>query len=400
MQVSVAFQDEQFALELPGDTLVESWLGPADVGVEDPTESTRTVLEHPLDFPSVRQIVVPGDRVAIALDRSLNGAGPVLRVLAEFLQDSGVEAGDVSVVSSAGSHSSMAGKVPAGMSLVEHDPADRARLAYLSTTKEGRRIYLNRSITDADVVIPVGRLGYDPVLGYCGPWSALFPGLSDQDTLTAYRHRLAIDPPDRIRPEPRLDEPFEVSWLLGSQFHVGVVPGGLVLAGLAEQVRAQGIRCVDRLWSFEAPASAECVVAGIGAPGIEVGIGELVEGLVTASRLVNHGGKIVALSGARGSIGPSLQRLIAAGDSRDAARALRGHDADFDSVEGRRLAHVLAWADVYLKSGLDRQIVEDLSMVPLDHINDVRRVVSRSGSCLVINRAELTRATVRGGSSA
>lgn len=74
---------------------------------------------------------------------------------------------------------------------------------------------------------------------------------------------------------------------------------------------------------------------------------------------------------------------------------MRGHDADADSVEGRRLAQVLAWADVYLYSGLDRQVVEDLFMVPLDHVDDVRRIVSRSGSCLVVSRADLTRATVR-----
>ena len=183
-------------------------------------------------------MVVPGDRVAIALDRSLNGAGPVLRVLGEILHESGVEAGDVTVVTSAGSHGPLAGSClracPSWSMIRRTGPGS---LTY-RPQKKGRRIYLNRSITDADVVIPVGRLGYDPVLGYRGPWSALFPGLSDQDTLAAYRHRLAIDPPDRIRPEARLDEPFEVSWLLGSQFHLGVVPGGLGLAGRCRSGRA------------------------------------------------------------------------------------------------------------------------------------------------------------------
>ena len=190
------------------------------------------------------------------------------------------------------------------MTLVEHDPADRSRMAYLSSTKEGRRVYLNRHVTDADVVIPVGRVGYDPVLGYRGPWSVLFPGLSDQDTGAFYRHRLPADLPGRAAPPHRLDEPLEVTWLLGSQFHVGLFSGNLgmaeALAGLAEPVRDEGIRRLDRLWNFQAPARAECVVAGIGAAGAEAGIGELVEGLATASRLVNHGGKIVAVSRAGG----------------------------------------------------------------------------------------------------
>jgi hypothetical protein len=63
-------------------------------------------------------------------------------------------------------------------------------------------------------------------------------------------------------------------------------------------------------------------------------------------------------------------------------------------VTARRLAQVLAWADVYLLSGLDRQVVEDLSMVPLDDPNDARRLASRSHRCLLVSPAELTRASV------
>ncbi len=70
-----------------------------------------------------------------------------------------------------------------------HDPDDRAQIAYLASTKEGRRVYLNRLLTDADVVVPVGRLGYDPILGFRGPWSLLFPGLSDRETLRGLRDR-------------------------------------------------------------------------------------------------------------------------------------------------------------------------------------------------------------------
>ena len=138
------------------------------------------------------------------------------------------------------------------------------------------------------------------------------------------------------------------------------------------------------------------MVAGIGRPGFKAGIGDLVDGLVTASRLVDQGGKIVALSRVQGPIGPSLRRLIEAGDVRNAPAALRGHEADADSVAGRRLARVLAWADVYLLSGLDREVVEDLSMVPLDHVDEARRLVAKSPSVIVVSQADLTRATVQG----
>ncbi|MBV8487504.1 MAG: hypothetical protein JO161_04440 [Planctomycetaceae bacterium] len=56
---------------------------------------------------------------------------------------------------------------------------------------------------------------------------------------------------------------------------------------------------------------------------------------------------------------------------------------------------MLAWADVFLYSQLDRQVVEDLGMIPLDCVDDGRRLAARSSSCLLLSRAELTRATVR-----
>jgi len=399
MRGSVEFQDEQFELELSDETVVGLWNGPAGVSGEAAAVAVRDALEQPLDFPPVRQAVVPGDRVAIALDSSLGVVGPLLSVLVDLLCQSGVEPGDVTVVASAGNRARLPDQLPQGIALELHDPTDQRRLAYLATTNEGRRIYLNRHVTDADVVIPVGRLGYDPILGYRGPWSAIFPSLSNQETRASYRQTLAGDAPEQRTPRPELDETFEVSWLLGTQFHLGLVPGRSGLAeawgGLAEPVRDLAIGAVDRLWSFRPPTRAECVVAGIGSPGVPTGIDELVEGLVTASRLVTHGGKIVALSRTQGVIGPSLQRLTDAGDPKNAPAALRGHDSDPDSVAGRRLARVLAWADVYLYSGIDRQVVEDLSMVPIDHLDDARRLVARSSSCLLVSHADLTRGTVR-----
>ncbi|WP_148593314.1 lactate racemase domain-containing protein [Aquisphaera giovannonii] len=400
MHVSVEFEDQRLDLDLPEDRVVGSWQGPRGLAGADAAEAERRALDEPLDFPPVGQMVVPGDHVVIAWDSSLDHAGGLLGGLIDRLRDSGVLAEDIVVVATPGPADEQARAAVAsrGGAWEVHDPADQEQLAYLATTKDGRRIYLNRRLTDADAVIPVGRVGHDPILGYRGPWSLLFPALADAEALRSYRHHLAEDPADEPAPRVRWDESIEVDWLLGSQYQVGVVPGGdgpaAIVAGLGESVRARAVAELERLWSFRPEYGAECVVVGVGSPGRAAGIDELVEGLVTASRLVNHGGKILALSRAGGEPGPSLRRLTAVDDMRKASGALRGHDDDADSVSGRRLARVLSWADVYLLSALDRGVVEDLSMVPVDHADEARRLLSRSGACLAVSHAELTRATV------
>jgi len=401
MQVSVEYQDERLEFEVPEQHFVASWRGPAGSRPSDQLSMIRAGLENPRNFPPLRQAVVPGDRVVVAWDPTIGEAAPVLEALAQVFEEAGVEDGGLTVLSPASGRETLERVLPPGVEFAVHDPNDRAQLAYLATTKQGRRVYLNRLLTDADLVVPVGRLGFDSLMGYRGPWSALYPFLSDRDTLRAHRDLLRDEPAESSRgaAAPLLAESFEVSWLLGTQFHLGLVAGssGLfeVVAGQDSTVRDLGIATLEQNWLFVADSRAELVVVGIGRPGVVTTIEDLAKGLATATRLVQHGGKIVVLSRAVGEIGPALKQLIDADDPKKAAAALRGHEGDDDFVAARRLAHALSRADVFLLSGLSQRVVEDLSVIAIEHPDQARRIVAHSGSCLFVNHAELTRAIVR-----
>ena len=65
----------------------------------------------------------------------------------------------------------------ADTALATHDPADRGDLAYLAANDEGEPILLNRLLTDADVVLPIGCLQRRAAAGYFGIHTPLFPDL-------------------------------------------------------------------------------------------------------------------------------------------------------------------------------------------------------------------------------
>ena len=67
-----------------------------------------------------------------------------------------------------------------------------------------------------------------------------------------------------------------------------------------------------------------------------------------------------------------------------------GHEADPDYASARALAKALAWADLYLLSALRSDDVEELSMIPIERVGEVRRLIQTSTSCLVVSQAELT----------
>ncbi len=398
MRVVVEFGGESLEVDIPDEKVVATWRGPSAGDLSRPDDAVRNALESPRDFPPLKQLVVPGDRVVVAVDSTIGDVASVLDPLHKILVEAGIEPTDVTVLSTAPGSRAMERALPAGATLAVHDPNDRAGLAYLSATKQGRRIYLSRLLTDADVVIPVGRLGSDPILGHRGPWSVIFPGLSDREAIETHRGRIRDDDEGLAAPHTTasLEESFEVSWLLGTQFYIGVVPGlrgfAEIIAGRELAVREQGIAAWENHWTFHAGSRAELVVVGVGRPGLETDWNSLADGLATATRLVQHGGKIVVLSRLAEPLGPSLGRLVEADDPKRGKAVLRGHEGDPDYVAARRLAHALGWADVFLLSGLPRETVEGLSAIPLDNPEQVRRLVARAGSSSFVTAAELTRA--------
>ncbi len=239
MRVSVDFQDERVDFEIPEDRLIAAWQGPGGVAASEAPERIAEALEHPREYPPLRQAIVPGDRVVIALGANVPEVGPVLDAVCQVLESAGVERESITVLVPSEAPAGYARAIPSGLNVQAHDPDDRTELAYLATTSNERRVYLNRLMTDADFVLPVGRLGYDPVFGYEGPSGVIFPGFSDTETRRAYLAASRDAVPDRTKPSPLLKESTEVGWLLGCQFQVGLVAGA---TGLLAAVAGLGKR--------------------------------------------------------------------------------------------------------------------------------------------------------------
>src|ERR1700757_3275230 len=139
MRIVVDFQEESLEFEIPPERVVASWRGPEALGPSNVSAAIGDALEHPRDFPPLRQMIVPGDRVAIAFDSTIPQPRSVLDALVEVLGRAGVGPETITVV--APSRSAVDPETPGafGGTIEVHDPDDRARIAYLASTREGRR---------------------------------------------------------------------------------------------------------------------------------------------------------------------------------------------------------------------------------------------------------------------
>ena len=76
-------------------------------------------------------------------------------------------------------------------------------------------------------------------------------------------------------------------------------------------------------------------------------------------------------------------------------KVLHGHEKDEDFHLASRVARAVSWADVFLYSRLPRDLVEDLSMVPIEKPEQARRLAAQVNSASFLSFADRTRVEVQ-----
>jgi nickel-dependent lactate racemase len=270
-----------------------------------------------------------------------------------------------------------------------HDPEDRNQLSYLANIGEGKPVYLNRAICEADFVVPIGCQWPDSAFHYQGIQDGLFPSFADQGALERYRSPVAADSP--VQRKRLRKQALEVGWLLGSMFTVRVVagPGDSMLSVLAGDVGAVDRRGHDlnaAAWSVRIPSRAKLVVAAIqGGPGCQTWQ-NFGRALHVARQAVADGGAIAVCCDLQDAPGPALQ-VLASADSPDDARREIVHERLKDALVASELIHALNNGRVYLLSRLQPEIVESLGVAPMGNAAELVRLAARHENCILLGDA-------------
>ena len=118
--------------------------------------------------------------------------------LLEHIQSAGVSPQAMTLLCQSSSRQTWIDDLPDAFEDVRievHDPTDRNRLAYLAASHKGKRLYLNRTLVNADQIVVLSGRGYDPILGYSGAEGALYPALSDRETRSEMSQRIHLGLP-------------------------------------------------------------------------------------------------------------------------------------------------------------------------------------------------------------
>ncbi len=387
--------------EIAGDRLLLHHSGPSPL--RDVRAAIRESLESPIEFPALHQAVVPGDRIVLVLDRNVPSAAEIVAEVCAVLQTAGVEPADIQVLQPA----SLTGPRPAdprrllpaksrvAVGWKIHDPTDPDAIGYLASSAGGERIYLAREVLEADLVIPIARLGYDSVQGRRHVMGAFYPGLSNTEAFTkSHGEGHSELGPDDERPLRQLVH--ELTWLAGIQMAIQVLPSGRrggaarILAGQPDAVTQHGNTVLDDNWRVRIDERGATVIASI--PTVEgdpVGWEQLGAALDAAYKLVEYEGRIIVLSDLAADPSPGVGMLRSFHSAREALKPLR-QESPPDLVAASQIARAADWASVYLLSRLPSELVEELFLTPLEHEREATRLIAQCEGCLVLDGGQHT----------
>jgi nickel-dependent lactate racemase len=397
---------DSLALDIAPNALVAHCAAPHGEALCNVAEAVTRALAEPLEFPALSRATVPGDRIVLAVENELPQTAELVAAVAQYLVEAGTSPDAMTVLRPESAPSESDGDprrlLPADwrqqVACEIHDASATGRLGLLGSTHSGEGVYLNRTLLDADLVVPIGCLRCEPTMGFHGRHGGLFPTFSNAKTLGRF-HKPHTPDHQREHEARARREIDEAGWMLGALFTVQVVPGAgeallAVLAGEVRRVFDLGQVHCQAAWTHIAPRRASLVVAALsGGPGQQTW-DNVARALAATSRITADGGAVVLCTELATEPGPAVCGLAQADDLADAERQIRRAGPP-DALAAVALARVMEQAKVYLLSRLDESLVADLGLAPVSSGAEVARFARRHDSCIVLANAQHARVVSR-----
>lgn len=388
--ISLDFAADTLSLDLDAGTLVTECRGPEGVTGNAAIDLVAQALEAAGHVPPLAAHVVPGDQVVLAIVGDVPQIGAVREAIMGCVETAGVAGADVGVLRAdpldgTGLQTAEPGATP-------FDPAGEAATAYLAADADSRPLYLSRALVDADVVVAVGRFGWDASLAGRSLEGELWPAFGRRENRDSLVRAMLQD--GRKALVDWRSELQDITWQLGVMASLRLVAGcgGTLHAacfGLPEEA-ARDARAAASGWRPRVDDPADVAVATLSsaAPRFR----DLVRAVAAAARVAQPDATICVVGDladppglvmTRWRQGVPLEPLLReAAESTDPAIVA-------DALATRLLARALGDRRLVILSRLDQTVVEDFGFGYAGDVDVIERLANRAEHVVVLHEADL-----------
>jgi nickel-dependent lactate racemase len=421
--VKFPYGTSELAAELPPGTSV---LVPESTkAANDELGAVREALRKPVRGPALKELVKPGQRVAIAVCDGTRPQPrrPMLVALLEELEGK-VRREDIVVLVATGTHRAntpselldMFGpELLESVRVVNHDARDESALVKMGTMGNGVPVSLNREWVTADVRVTTGFVEPHFFAGFSGGPKLVAPGLAGLETTLVLHDAKRIGSAQATwgvtEGNPVHDDVRAITATTGVHFACDVVldRDHHIVGAFAGELFAmhEAATAMARRVSFRpVPRRFDVVVTSNAGFPLDQNLYQCVKGMSAAAQVVSQDGLIVVVAECRDGFPDhgEFRSLLASASSPEEllwhleARSAKGETVP-DQWEAQILARVLMTARVGLfTEGLSAEQLRDAFLIPVE---DVSRTVAaelervgESASCCALPAGPETIAAV------
>jgi nickel-dependent lactate racemase len=316
-RVRLAYGEHGIEADLPAGrtTVVEPRF---EAAVPDPAAALRQALRAPVAGPPLRDLVRPGQTVAVSMCDVTRPQPRHLMIPALLAELDGiVRLDDVVLLVATGTHrgntaaelrAMLGDEVTGAVRVVNHDARDASSLAWCGRYGHDVPVWLNREWRDADIRITTGFVEPHFFAGFSGGPKLVAPGLAALETVLTLHDAARIGDPRATwgicEGNPVHDDvraiaagtgvDFALDVVLNSDQNIVAAFGGSVLemhAAARQRARAAAMRAV--------PAPFEVVVTTNAGYPLDQNLYQAVKGMSAAAEIVRPGGVIVCAAECR-----------------------------------------------------------------------------------------------------
>lgn len=283
VKVDLPWGDGELTVEMPDEWRLLGELKPSEhKEPADIADACRDALSNPINAQRLSERNLENAHVVIVSDDHSRPT-PVsefINPVLEELYSAGVNDDDIDIIIATGTHrpsrldeveKKLGFEIAGRIRWRNHDAYKPGELAYLGETSLGTSVYVNRLLTEADLIICLGAIEPHLLLGFGGGLKMLIPGCAGQETI-GRNHMQGVDSYhfDLVgissdKSPMRLDLEEGARLVGGDIFIVNAVMNEKArptafFCGDPVDAHREGIKYIDKMVRFAVPEQADVVL--------------------------------------------------------------------------------------------------------------------------------------------
>ena len=367
-------------VEVPEKNLIGVLRAKPAPAIASEEEEVRRALREPVGAPPLRQVVRPGEKIAV-ITSDITRPMPTRKVMPALLDElyaAGVKPEDITLVFALGSHRSQTDEERRRLAgerawneirCVDCDPDD---CVHLGVTSAGTPVDITRVVAEADRRICLGNVEYHYFAGYSGGAKAIMPGCSTRAAIQSNHSMMvrAEAAAGNLKTNPVRRDIEEAAALCGIDYILNVVLGEhkeILRDAAGDVTLAHRELCafLDKIYLNELPQAADIVLVSQGGAPKDLNLYQTQKALDNARHAVRQGGIIILIGSCREGLGERVfEQWMTTSPSPEAMIERIGRDFQLGGHKAAAIAITLQKAKIFLVSELEDDFVRSIFLTP------------------------------------